>query len=164
MGIETHLVISDWGKKTIAMETSYTVEQVINLATRFHDKGDLAAAISSGSFRHDGMVVAPCSMKTLAGIAHGYDENLIVRAASVTLKEQRRLILLPRETPLTPIHLENMLTLSRLGVTMIPPVPAFYNKPQTIDDIVTHTISRVLDHLGIENSLTTRWGEEKRNL
>ena len=130
-GTETHLVISDWGKKTIAMETNYSVEQVMALATQYHDKGNLAAAISSGSFRHQGMVVAPCSMKTLAGIAHGYDENLIVRAAGVTLKEQRKLILLPRETPLTPIHLENMLSLSRLGVVMMPPVPAFYNKPES---------------------------------
>ena len=158
-GTETHLVISDWGKKTIAMETNYSVEQVMALATQYHDKGNLAAAISSGSFRHQGMVVAPCSMKTLAGIAHGYDENLIVRAAGVTLKEQRKLILLPRETPLTPIHLENMLSLSRLGVVMMPPVPAFYNMPESIMDIVNHTIARVLDHLGIDNNLTIRWGE-----
>ena len=158
-GTETHLVISDWGKKTIGIETNYSVEQVMALATHYHDKGNLAAAISSGSFRHQGMVVAPCSMKTLAGIAHGYDENLIVRAAGVTLKAQRKLILLPRETPLTPIHLENMLKLSSLGVVMMPPVPAFYNKPESIKDIVNHTIARVLDHLGIDNNLTIRWGE-----
>lgn len=159
-GAETHLVLSCWGKKTITMETNYSVEQVISLASCYHEKGNLAAAISSGSFRHHGMVIAPCSMKTLAGIAHGYEENLIVRAGGVTLKEQRKLILLPRETPLTPIHLENMLTLSRLGVVMMPPIPAFYNKPGTIMDIVNHTIARILDHLDIENNLTKRWGEE----
>ncbi|MFY9442032.1 MAG: UbiX family flavin prenyltransferase [Tepidanaerobacteraceae bacterium] len=119
---------------------------------------NLGAAVSSGSFRHDGMIIAPCSMKTLAGIANGLETNLVIRAAGVTLKEQRKLILLPRETPLTPIHLENMLKLSRIGVVIMPPVPAFYNKPKSIDEIVNHTIARVLDHLRIDNDLTKRWG------
>lgn len=104
------------------------------------------------------MVIAPCSMKTLAGIANGLETNLVIRAAGVTLKEQRKLIILPRETPLTPIHLENMLKLSRIGVVIMPPVPAFYNKPKSIDEIVNHTIARVLDHLRIDNDLTKRWG------
>ncbi|MGB4131924.1 MAG: UbiX family flavin prenyltransferase [Tepidanaerobacteraceae bacterium] len=119
---------------------------------------NLGAVVSSGSFRHDGMIIAPCSMKTLAGIANGLETNLVIRAAGVTLKEQRKLILLPRETPLTPIHLENMLKLSKIGVVIMPPVPAFYNKPKSIDEIVNHTIARVLDHLRIDNDLTKRWG------
>ncbi|MFY9498832.1 MAG: UbiX family flavin prenyltransferase [Tepidanaerobacteraceae bacterium] len=119
---------------------------------------NLGAAVSSGSFRHDGMVIAPCSMKTLAGIANGLETNLVIRAAGVTLNEQRKLIILPRETPLTPIHLENMLKLSKIGVVIMPPVPAFYNKPKSIDEIVNHTIARVLDHLRIDNDLTKRWG------
>ncbi|MGB3977867.1 MAG: UbiX family flavin prenyltransferase [Tepidanaerobacteraceae bacterium] len=119
---------------------------------------NLGAAVSSGSFRHDGMIIAPCSMKTLAGRANGLETNLVIRAAGVTLKEQRKLILLPRETPLTPIHLENMLKLSKIGVVIMPPVPAFYNKPKSIDEIVNHTIARVLDHLRIDNDLTKRWG------
>ena len=104
------------------------------------------------------MIIAPCSMKTLAGIANGLETNLVIRAAGVTLKEHRKLILLPRESPLSPIHLENMLKLSRIGVVIMPPVPAFYNKPKSIDEIVNHTIARVLDHLRIDNDLTKRWG------
>lgn len=159
IGIETDLVLSDWAKKTITIETDYSVEDVIKLAYQYHDINDLGAKISSGSFRHQGMVIAPCSMKTLAGIAIGMENNLIIRAASVTLKEQRKLILLPRETPLTAIQLENMLKLARIGVTMMPPVPAWYNNPETIDQIINHTVARVLDHLQIENQLTMRWGE-----
>jgi len=157
--VETNLILSDWGKKTIALETDYRVEDVIEMADCYYDLNNLGAAVSSGSFRHQGMVIAPCSMKTLAGIATGMENNLIIRAAGVTLKEQRKLILLPRETPLTAIHLENMLKLARIGVTMMPPVPALYNKPATIEQIINHTVARVLDHLQIENELTTRWGE-----
>ncbi|PKM81533.1 MAG: hypothetical protein CVU89_08535 [Firmicutes bacterium HGW-Firmicutes-14] len=156
-GVEVHLVISGWAKTTIAAETDYTVDQVIGMAAKFYEEGQQGASVSSGSFRHDGMVIAPCSMKTLAGIACGYAENLLVRAADVTLKEQRRLILMPREMPLTAIHLENMLKLARLGAVIMPPVPAFYNNPRSLDDIVNHTVSRVLDHLGIENTLSRRW-------
>ena len=157
--VETNLILSDWGKKTIALETDYRVEDVIEMADCYYDLNNLGAAVSSGSFRHQGMVIAPCSMKTLAGIATGMENNLIIRAAGVTLKEQRKLILQPRETPLTAIHLENMLKLARIGVTMMPPVPALYNKPATIEQIINHTVARVLDHLQIENELTTRWGE-----
>lgn len=157
--VETHLILSDWGKKTIELETAYSVEQVIGLASHHHEIRNQAAPISSGSFRHRGMVIAPCSMKTLAGLANGYDDNLITRAASVTLKEQRKLILLPRETPLTAIHLENMLKLARLGVVIMPPIPAYYNKPGSIREIVDHSVARVLDHLDIEHQLIKRWGE-----
>lgn len=158
-GVETGLILSDWGKKTISIETDYSVEDVISMADRYYELNNLGAEVSSGSFRHNGMVVAPCSMKTLSGIASGMENNLIIRAAGVTLKEQRKLILLPRETPLTAIHLENMLKLARIGVTMMPPVPALYNKPETIEEIINHTIARVLDHLQIDNQLTRRWGE-----
>jgi 4-hydroxy-3-polyprenylbenzoate decarboxylase len=123
---------------------------------------DFAADIASGSFRHDGMVIAPCSMKTLAGVAHGYAENLTQRAADVTIKERRRLVLLPRETPLSPIHLENMLKLARLGVTIMPPIPAFYLRPRKIEDLVRFTTARVLDQLGVVHDLTARWGAEFR--
>jgi 4-hydroxy-3-polyprenylbenzoate decarboxylase len=140
------------------METEYTVDQVIALASRHHSFDDLGAALSSGSFQHQGMVIAPCSMKTLAGIAHGLEINLMIRAAGVTLKERRKLILLPRETPLTSIHLENMLTLARMGVVMMPPVPALYNRPSSLGQVVDHTVARVLDHLDIPNELTRRWG------
>jgi len=156
--VKTDLILSDWAKETITIETDYSVKQVIEMADSYHDINNLGAAVSSGSFRHDGMIIAPCSMKTLAGIANGLETNLVIRAAGVTLKEQRKLILLPRETPLTPIHLENMLKLSRIGVVIMPPVPAFYNKPKSIDEIVNHTIARVLDHLRIDNDLTKRWG------
>lgn len=163
-GVETHLVISKWGKRTIETETRYRVEDVINMASRYHEVENMGAAISSGSFRHQGMVVAPCSMKTLSGIAHGFSENLIIRAAEVTLKEQRKLILLPRETPLTAIHIENMLKLARLGVVMMPPVPALYNRPESLDDIINHTVARVMDHLDIDNNLSKRWGEDSPKL
>jgi 4-hydroxy-3-polyprenylbenzoate decarboxylase len=156
-GVETNLVLSEWAKKTIEIETDYSVDEVIAMAHRYYDLNNLGAAISSGSFLHQGMIVAPCSMKTLSGISCGMENNLIIRAAGVTLKEQRKLILLTRETPLTPINLENMLKLSRIGVVIMPPVPALYNKPTTVDQIVNHTVARVLDHLNISNDLTTRW-------
>jgi len=157
--IETHLVISTWGRKNIELETDYSVSQVCSLASKNYEKEDLAAAISSGSFRHDGMVVIPCSMKSVSAIANGFTENLLHRAADVTLKERRKLILVPRETPLSVIHLENLLKLARAGAIILPPMPAFYNKPKNLDDIVDHLIGRVLDHLGVEHSLVNRWGE-----
>jgi 4-hydroxy-3-polyprenylbenzoate decarboxylase len=155
--VESHLVISKWGRKTIILETEYTIEQVINLASVYHDENNLAAPISSGSFKSDGMVIAPCSMKTLAGIRHGYAENLINRAADVMLKEKRRLILVPRETPLNSVHLENLFKLSEMGVIIIPPVPAFYTKPKTIKDIVDQTVGRILDQFGLETDIVKRW-------
>jgi flavin prenyltransferase len=155
-GVETHLVISRWGARTLLHETPYTKEQVEAMADVVHASGDMGAAISSGSFRADGMIVAPCSAKTLASIAHGYGDNLIHRAADVTLKERRRLVLAVREAPLSDIHLENMLKLSRMGAVILPPLPAFYNHPRTLDDIVMHTVSRMLDQFGLETPESVR--------
>jgi 4-hydroxy-3-polyprenylbenzoate decarboxylase len=156
-GEETHLVISRWGARTLLHETPYTREQVEALATVAYAPGDMGASISSGSFRTDGMIIAPCSAKSLAAIAHGYGENLIHRAADVVLKERRKLVLAVREAPLSSIHLENMLTLSRMGAMVMPPLPAFYNHPRTIDDIVDYTVARLLDQFGLEVSGAERW-------
>lgn len=155
--VETHLVVSRWARETISRELGLAVEWVHDLASVTYAADDLGAAISSGSFLHDGMAVAPCSMKTLSAIANGYTDELIARAADVTLKEGRTLVLVPRETPFNAIHLENMLKLARLGVCILPPVPAFYNRPQTISQLVDHTVARVLDRLGVPHSLGTRW-------
>src|SRR5438876_11092640 len=143
-GIETHLVMSKWGSRTLLHETRYSVEEVQQMASCYYPSGDQGAAISSGSFLTRGMVVAPCSVRTLAAIANGYGDNLLHRAADVILKERRKLVLVVRETPVNDIHLENMLKLSRMGVVIMLPVPAFYNHPQTIDDIVNHIVIRIL--------------------
>jgi 4-hydroxy-3-polyprenylbenzoate decarboxylase len=156
-GIETHLVMSKWAEVTIRLETQYTVSEVAKLASVVHSPSNQAASISSGSFRVDGMVIAPCSMKTLASIRVGYADGLLARAADVILKERKKLVLLTRETPLNDIHLENMLALSRMGTIILPPVPAFYNNPSSIDDIVNHIVARTLDQFEIDNSLTRRW-------
>jgi flavin prenyltransferase len=159
-GAETHLVISRWGARTLLHETPYSREQVETLASAAYAPGDMGAAISSGSFRTDGMVIAPCSAKTLAAVAHGFGENLVHRAADVVLKERRRLVLVVREAPLSDIHLENMLKLSRMGAIVLPPMPAFYNRPRTVDDIVEHTVSRVLDQFGLDAGGAERWSGE----
>lgn len=158
--VETHLVITEWAKKCLAMETSHTIDDVKRLATSYSDDSNLAAGISSGTYRTDGMMVIPCSMKTLSSIANGYDETLVARAAGVTLKESRRLLLVPRETPLTAINLENMLKLARLGVVILPPVPGFYTKPKSIDELVDHTVGKCLDQFNIEHDLYKRWGTQ----
>jgi 4-hydroxy-3-polyprenylbenzoate decarboxylase len=156
--IETHLVLSNPAKETIALETNFSVGQVEAMAHKVHRINDIAASISSGSFKTDGMVVIPCSMKTLSAIAHSYNDNLLVRAADVTLKERRRLVLVVRETPLHLGHLRLMVQIAELGAIVAPPMPAFYNKPKTIDDIVNQTIGRVLDLIGVEHeSLFKRW-------
>ena len=155
--VESHLIISKWAQRTIEHETRHTVEQVRALATVVHSQGDMGASISSGSFITEGMVVIPCSVRTLGGIASGYGEHLVHRAADVILKERRRLVLVVRETPLSEVHLENMLKLARMGVVMLPPMPAFYNHPQTVDDIVDHIVFRVLDQFGIEAPFAKRW-------
>jgi 4-hydroxy-3-polyprenylbenzoate decarboxylase len=155
--IETHLVISKWAQRTIEHETNYSLEQVRSLASIVHSQGDMGATISSGSFLTEGMVVMPCSVRTLAGIANGYGEHLVHRAADVILKERRRLVLVVRETPLSEVHLENMLKLSRMGVVMLPPMPAFYNHPQTVDDVVNHIVMRVLDQFKIPAPFAKRW-------
>jgi len=157
-GAETHLVVSVWGEYTIREETDWRVEDVKALATHVHEPSDMAASISSGSFPLDAMVVCPCSMKTLAGIATGYSEDLIMRAADVCLKERRKLILCTRETPLSRIHIENMLRVTEAGAIVMPPVPAFYTRPQTIEEVVTQSVGRVLDHLGLPIENQKRWG------
>jgi 4-hydroxy-3-polyprenylbenzoate decarboxylase len=155
--IETHLVMSKWAARTLLHETSYTVEQVKQMATFSYGVNDQGAALSSGSFLAQGMIVIPCSTRTLAAIAQGESQNLIHRAADVTLKERRKLVLVVREAPLNDIHLENMLKLSRMGVVIIPPVPAFYNHPRTIDDIVDHIVMRILDQFDLHLELAKRW-------
>jgi 4-hydroxy-3-polyprenylbenzoate decarboxylase len=157
--VQTHLIISQWAKKCLSMETDFTIDYVRSLATTVSDETNMAASISSGTHKIDGMIVIPCSMKTLSSIANGYDETLVARAAGVTLKESRKLILVIRETPLTAINLENMLKLARLGVVILPPVPGFYTKPKTIDEIINHTVGKCLDQLNIEHDLFKRWGE-----
>ncbi len=155
--ITTHLVVSRYAVKNIELETDYSIEQVLGLANFTYDNDSLEARISSGSYLTDATVIIPCSMKTLACISNGTCDTLISRAADVTLKESRKLIICPRETPLNSIHLENMLKLSMLGVKIIPPMPAFYNKPQTIDDILNHQVMKICDCLGIANKIGRRW-------
>lgn len=155
--VETHLIISNVGQEIILEETEMPLSSIRNLATYNYDVNDLSAPISSGSFPTDGMVIIPCTMKTLAGIACGYSENLILRAADVTLKEGRPLILVTRETPLSVIHLQNMLKLAKCGAVILPPMPAFYYKPRTVDDIVAYTVGKVLDLLKIKHSLYQPW-------
>ncbi|WP_216082187.1 non-oxidative hydroxyarylic acid decarboxylases subunit B [Citrobacter sp. MGH 55] len=155
--VETHLVMSKWAKTTIELETPYRARDVVGLADFCHSPADQAATISSGSFRTDGMIVIPCSMKTLAGIRAGYADGLVGRAADVVLKEGRKLVLVPREMPLSTVHLENMLALSRMGVAIVPPMPAFYNHPQSVDDITQHIVARVLDQFALEHPHARRW-------
>jgi 4-hydroxy-3-polyprenylbenzoate decarboxylase len=155
--IETHLVMSTWARSNIEMETTYSVREVAELGDVTYKVGEQGAAISSGSFRTAGMIVVPCSMRTLAGIRHGYADNLVCRAADVILKERRRLVLVPRETPLNEIHLENMLALTRMGARIVPPMPAFYNRPETISDIVDHVVVRILDQFDIDAPQARRW-------
>jgi 4-hydroxy-3-polyprenylbenzoate decarboxylase len=155
--VDTHVVVSRWGARTLAEETEYAVEQVQAMATHAYAIGDQGAAISSGSFVTLGMVVAPCTVNTLASIAHGLGDNLIHRAADVTLKERRKLVLLVRESPLNDIHLENMLKLSRMGVVILPPVPAFYNRPQSLEEMVNHVAMRALDQFDLHLDVMRRW-------
>ena len=156
-GVETHLVMSKWAARTLAHETPHSVKEVQNLATHNYPLGDQGAAISSGSFLTLVMVVAPCSMRTLSAIAHGQGDNLIHRAADVILKERRKLVLVVRESPFNDIHLENMLKLSRMGVIILPPVPAFYNQPQNLDDMINHIAMRTLDQFDIHLDVMNRW-------
>jgi 4-hydroxy-3-polyprenylbenzoate decarboxylase len=160
-GTETHLIITSTARKIIAQEASYSIKKVESLAHEVYDDGDLSASISSGSFKTDGMVIIPCSIKSLSGIAHSYDANLLTRAADVTLKERRKLVLVVRETPLHQGHLELMLRVARMGGIILPPVPAFYFHPKTVDDLINHTVGKVLDLFGINHHLFERWGSPK---
>jgi 4-hydroxy-3-polyprenylbenzoate decarboxylase len=155
--VETHLVLSRWARATIQLETDLSVGDVEALADARYSPDDQAAPISSGSYRVEGMVIVPCSMKTLAGIRTGYAEGLIARAADVTLKEHRRLVLVPRETPLSQLHLDNMLALARMGARIVPPMMAFYNHPASVGDLVDHMVTRILDQFDIDSPGAQRW-------
>ncbi len=155
--IETHLIISKAAEKVIESELETPKGEIERLATHVYDADDLRAPLVSGSFKTDGMVIIPCSMKTLAGIAHGYSSNLILRAADVALKEKRKLILVPRETPLSVVHLKNMLALAKQGVIILPAMPAFYHRPKDIESMVNYVVGKVLDIMGLEHKLFKRW-------
>jgi 4-hydroxy-3-polyprenylbenzoate decarboxylase len=160
INIQTFLIVSEWAKKNIEIETDKTLEYVKSLSSINYENFKLDASVSSGSFLHDGMVIVPCSMKSLSSIANGYDDTLISRAASVTLKESRKLILVPRETPLSRIHLENMIKLQDAGAIILPAMPGFYHKPSTINEIVDHLVGKILDQLKIKHDLFRRWKDQ----
>ncbi len=157
-GVETHLVMSPSGKMNAGIETDWKIRDIEALADVVHAFSDVAASISSGSFKTDGMIVAPCSMKTLSAIVHSYADNLLVRAADVVMKERRRLVLVTRETPLHTGHCKLLYEASQLGAIIAPPVPALYNRPQTVDDIINHTVGRVIDLFGLDAGIVKRWG------
>jgi 4-hydroxy-3-polyprenylbenzoate decarboxylase len=158
--VETHLIISSAARQIIPEETTYTVEQVEAMASFVHDNKNLGAPVSSGSFKNDGMIVAPCSIKSLSGIANSYNDSLLTRAADVALKERRRLVLTVRETPLHHGHLELMMRATSAGAIIFPPVPAFYCKPATIEDLVNQTVGKILDLFSIDGELFRRWGTQ----
>jgi len=158
--IETHLVMSKAGRMTIQVETPFSVKDVEALADVVHDVNNVGASISSGSFRTEGMVISPCSMKSMGGIAHSLGGDLLVRAADVVLKERKKLVLVVRETPLHLGHLEAMASLTRMGALIFPPVPAFYHRPKTLDDIINQTVTRILDQFDIDVKLFHRWDDE----
>jgi flavin prenyltransferase len=157
LGQPAHLIISEMAARTLVLETDVSLEDVRALASAVHSVKDLAAAVASGSFRTRGMVVVPCSVKTLSGIANSFSYNLLIRAADVTLKERRPLVLVFRETPLHVGHMKLMLQAAEMGAILLPPMPAFYQRPKTIEDVVRQTVGRILDHLGIEHDLAERW-------
>ena len=161
--VETHVIASKWAQRTMEHETSYSLDNLKDLANVYYGPGDMGAQISSGSYVTEGMVIAPCSARSVAAIATGFGEHLVHRAADVILKERRRLVLVVRETPLNDIHLENLLKLSRMGVTILPPVPAFYNHPKTLDDMINHIIVRILDQFSIETDFAKRWDGDMKN-
>ena len=160
-GIETHLVVSDAAVLTLHQETGLQRRDVEALAHVVHKNRDIGASIASGSFQSDGMVIAPCSMKTLASVAHGLSDNLIARAADVVLKERRRLVLMVRETPFNLAHLRNMTLVTEMGGIVFPPLPSFYHKPASIEEMVDHTVGRVIDLFGVEHALAPRWSGMK---
>jgi 4-hydroxy-3-polyprenylbenzoate decarboxylase len=155
--VETHLVLTDAAALTIREETTWKVKDVIALADCYYEVGDIGSPISSGSFRNDGMIIAPCSIKSMSMISNSINANLLIRAADVSLKERRKLVLLVRETPLHLGHLRLMTNLAEMGAIILPPMPAFYHKPRSLDDVINHTVGRVLDHFGVEAKLLRRW-------
>ncbi|KAA8889501.1 UbiX family flavin prenyltransferase [Nocardia colli] len=155
--VQTHLVVSRAAHRTLDLEAGLRADDLAGLADVYHQRGDIAAAIASGSFLTMGMVVVPCSMKTLAGIAHGYSDDLLTRAADVCLKERRRLVLVTRETPLSLVHLRNMTAVTEAGAIVLPPVPAFYQRPASIEDLLAHVSGKILDQFGLEHDLYRRW-------
>ncbi|MFO7601504.1 MAG: UbiX family flavin prenyltransferase [Candidatus Desulfacyla sp.] len=157
--IETHLIISEAGERNIEIETTYTPAEIKAMADYSYSNRDVGATLASGSFLTDGMVVAPCTIKTLSGIANSYTDNLLVRAADVTLKEKRKLVLVVRETPLHKGHLRLMTMAADMGAHLLPPVPSFYHQPKTIEDIIHQTIGKIFDYLDIDHHLFKRWGE-----
>jgi 4-hydroxy-3-polyprenylbenzoate decarboxylase len=164
LDVETHLVVSRWAEATIKTETDRRVDDIRALATVVYEEDDLAAPPASSAFVTAGMVIAPCSMRTLAAVANGLSDNLVQRAAAVHLQEGRKLLLLARESPLSVIHLENMLRVAKAGAVVAPPVPAFYAKLHSLDEMVDHTVGRALDQLGVEHERIRRWGERRRVL
>ncbi len=169
LGVEIHLVLTDAGKRTIQLETDYDLKTIENLATEVHNIKNIGASIASGSFKVDGMIIAPCSIKSLSAIAHSYNENLLIRSADVTLKERRKLVLVVRETPLHLGHLQLMTMVASMGGVILPPVPAFYNHPKTMGDIIDQTVGKIMDQFGLEHDLFHRWqgaddlGNNKKN-
>lgn len=161
LGVETHLVLTEAALQTIRLETDWKESDIERLATEVHRIDDITSKIASGSFHTDGMLVVPCSMKTLAGIASGYSDNLLLRAADVTLKERRRLVLVVRESPLSLIHIENMATVTRAGAVVLPAMPAFYHRPKMVQELVDQVVGKAFDLLGVEHQLYRRWGEGK---
>lgn len=161
VGVETHLIITQAGVKNLMIETKYGTKELKSMASHFHDVEDMGAPVASGSFKVDGMVIAPCSIKTLSAVANSYSHNLLVRAADVMLKERRRLVLLVRETPFHEGHLELMIKVTKMGGIILPPVPAFYHLPKTIEDLIDQTVGKVLDLFQIEHHLFNRWGSSQ---
>lgn len=160
LNIETHLVVSDVGVQTVMYECGVSLDKLKAMSNFYYDNNDMFSAIASGSFKTNGMIIVPCSMKSMASIAHGFSDNLISRAADVCLKERRKLLIVPRETPLNEIHINNMLTLCRAGAMIMPACPPFYNHPVDLSDIVRSMVGRMLDLMDIENNLLNRWGCE----
>jgi len=158
-GIDRELIVSKIAEKVIELESDYSVSEIRNLASKNYDVDDLTAAPSSGSYKIENMIVVPCTMKTLSAIANGYADNLITRAADVMIKEQRKLVLIVRESPFSAIHLENMLKLARLGVVIAPPVPSYYIKPKSVNELIEFTVGRILDQIGIDSGIE-RWGAD----
>jgi len=158
--VDVHLIMTEWAKKCLVLETDFDLKYVRSLASSYSEDSNMAANVSSGTHKTDGMIIIPCSMKTLSSIANGYEETLVARAAGVTIKESRKLVIVPRETPLTSIHLENMLKLARIGIVILPAMPGFYNRPKNVDDMINHIVGKCLDQFGIEHDLFKRWCTE----